>query len=315
MATSSNLRKRGIQHIVNAYNEFEYLAGWIGKVFGLFTKEIITFDEFSKFLGNRLVDISSEMIWERLQELIGSRNNVLKVSDILKSVAQSKVDDPIFRNIPKGKLIVSNIHKSKGREYDIVVVEQKFVDRLANDSTRMKDSTEYLEEAKTLYVAITRPKAKLYFNSLAATDVSLKKISKTGRKRWVRGDGHNLKRIEIRALSDADINSYKATDLQEYIVNNISEGDDIKLVLDTNARSVTYNIVHIAENGERIIGKTTEEFIDDVDAIISPYNSPWPKRITDLYVSGIYSQVSDDFSEVWCWVDFCGLGTAYTDIY
>ena len=315
LATSSNLRKRGIQHIVNAYNEFEYLAGWIGKVFGLFTKEIITFDEFSKFLGNRLVDISSEMIWERLQELIGSRNNVLKVSDILKSVAQSKVDDPIFRNIPKGKLIVSNIHKSKGREYDIVVVEQKFVDRLANDSTRMKDSTEYLEEAKTLYVAITRPKAKLYFNSLAATDVSLKKISKTGRKRWVRGDGHNLKRIEIRALSDADINSYKATDLQEYIVNNISEGDDIKLVLDTNARSVTYNIVHIAENGERIIGKTTEEFIDDVDAIISPYNSPWPKRITDLYVSGIYSQVSDDFSEVWCWVDFCGLGTAYTDIY
>ena len=145
--------------------------------------------------------------------------------------------------------------------------------------------------------------------------MSLIKISKTGRKRWVRGDGCNLKRIEIRALSDADISSYKAVDLQEYIINNITEGDDIKLLLDTNSRSVTYNIVHISENGDRVIGKTTEEFISDVDAIISPYNSPWPKRITDLYVSGIYSQISNDFSEVWCWVDFCGLGTAYTDVY
>lgn len=36
LATSSNLRKRGIKHIINAYNEFEYLSEWIGKAFGLF---------------------------------------------------------------------------------------------------------------------------------------------------------------------------------------------------------------------------------------------------------------------------------------
>lgn len=315
LATSANLRKRGIRHIVNAYNEFEYLAGWIGKVFCLFTKSIVTFNEFSKIVKDRYIEVSPEIIWQRLQELIGSKNNILKVSDILKSIAQSKVDDPIFRNVPGSNLIVSNIHKSKGREYDTVVVEQKFVNRLINESTSIKSLSEYLEEAKILYVAVTRPRKKLYFNSLAATDVSLKKISKTGRKRWVRGDGCNLKRIEIRALSDADISSYKAIDLQEYIMSNITEGDDIKLILDINSRNVTYNIVHTSENGDRVIGKTTEEFIDDVDAIISPYGSPWPRRITDLYVSGIYSQISNDFSEVWCWVDFCGLGTAYTDTY
>lgn len=315
LATSANLYKRGIRHIVNAYEEFEYLAGWIGKVFCLFTKGIITFDEFSKLVKDRHADVFPEIIWQRLQELIGSKNNVLKISDVLKSIAQSKVDDPIFRNVPRSKLIVSNIHKSKGREYDTVVVEKNFVNRLTKESTSIKLTSEYLEEAKILYVAVTRPRTKLYINSLAAADVSLIKISKTGRKRWVRGDGCNLKRIEIRALSDADISSYKAVDLQEYIINNITEGDDIKLLLDTNSRSVTYNIVHISENGDRVIGKTTEEFIADVDAIISPYNSPWPKRITDLYVSGIYSQISNDFSEVWCWVDFCGLGTAYTDVY
>lgn len=315
LVTSANLRKKGIQHIVNAYKEFEYLAGWIGKIFCLFAKEAITFNEFSNIVKRRNIDILPEAIWERLQELIGSQNNVLKVFDILKSAAQSKVDDPIFRNSPKGKLIVSNIHKSKGREYDTVVVEQSFVDRLINNSTSIKSVQEYLEEAKILYVAVTRPKSRLYFNNLAATNVSFIQIYKTGRKRWVRGDGSNLKRIEVRALSDFDITSCKTTDLQEYIVNNVVDGDEIKLVLDTNARSVTYNIMHTTEKGDRVIGKTTSEFIDDVDAIISPYKSPWPKRITNLYVSGIYSQISNDFSEVWCWVDFCGIGTADTDTY
>ena len=71
----------------------------------------------------------------------------------------------------------------------------------------------------------------------------------------------------------------------------------------------------MADNGERRIGKTTDEFIEDIDAIISPYDSPWPKRITDLYVSGIHSQISPDYNSVWCWVDFCGLGNALSDVY
>lgn len=314
LATSSNLRKRGIKHIVNAYNEFEYISDWIGKIFGLFTKEIITFDEFGKLVQKYGLSLDSETVWERLQELIGSQNNVLKVLDILNAVAKSKVDDPIFRNVPHGNLIVSNIHKAKGREYDSVIVEQKFVNRLINEATSFKSIPEYLEEAKTLYVAVTRPRTKLFINSLATTDVSLKKI-KTGRKRWVRGDGQNLKRVEVRALSDADIESFNKTDIQEYIIRNVLVGDEIKLMMDSNSRSISYNVVHVSENGERIIGSVTSDFVDDIDAIVTPYNSPWPRRITDLYVSGIHSNISNEFDSVWCWVDFCGLGTAHNDVY
>lgn len=314
LATSSNLRKRGIKHIVNAYNEFEYLSDWIGKVFGLFTKEIITEDEFGSLVERYGLSLDIDAVWGRLQDLIGSANNVLKVMDILNAIAKSKVDDPIFRNVPQGNLIVSNIHKSKGREYDRVIVEQKFVNRLINESKTFKSVSEYLEEAKTLYVAVTRPRTELFFNSLATTDVSLKRI-KTGRKRWARGDGRNLKRVEVRALSDASVDSFNKTDIQEYIAKSVGVGDEIKLLMDTNSRSISYNIVHVSENGERVIGSVTSEFMDDIDAIITPYNSPWPRRITDLYVSGIHSNISSDFESVWCWVDFCGLGTAHNDIY
>lgn len=314
LATSTNLRKRGIKHIVNAYNEFEYLSAWIGKVFGLFTKEIISFEEFEKLLYKATREITPAEVWERLQEVIGSQNNVFRITDILGTVAKSKVDDPFFRSVPKGNLIVSNIHRSKGREYDTVVVERKFVNRLINESTTIKSVPQYLEEAKTLYVAVTRPRTQLYFNSLATTDVSLKKI-RTGRKRWVRGDGNNLKRIEIRALSDADIMSFNKPDLQRYIVKNISEGDEINLVMCPNTRTVSYDIYHLSDDGERKIGETTVDLIEDIDTIITPYNSPWPKRIKDLYVSGIHSWISSDFRSVWCWVDFCGLGTAITDAY
>jgi len=314
LATSTNLRRRGIKHIVNAYNEFEYLAAWIGKVFGLFTKEIISYEEFERLFLNATQDITPDEVWKRLQEVIGSQNNVLKITHILEIVAKSKVDDPIFRNVPKGKLIVSNIHRSKGREYDTVIVEKKFVNRLINESTSIKSPAQYIEEAKTLYVAVTRPRNKLYFNSLATTDVSLKKI-RTGRKRWVRGDGSNLKRIEIRALSDADIMSFNTPDRQNYIVKYVSEGDEINLVMNPNSRTVSYGIYHISDNGEWKIGEATADLIEDIDAIITPYNSPWPKRIKDLYVSGIHSQISSDFRSVWCWVDFCGLGMAINDVY
>ena len=327
LAASTNLRKRGIRHIVNAYDEFEYIAGWVGRVFGLFTKEMVAFGEFSRLAKNGRADISPEAIWERLQDLIGSVNNVLRIPDILRSIAQSKVDDPIFRNVPRGKLIVSNIHKSKGREYDTVVVEKNFVNMLVRGPERVKgipaaqrrEETQerrmkYMEEAKTLYVAVTRPRAKLYFDHLATADVSIKRI-KTGRKRWARGDGSNLAKIEIRALSDADMDSYHTVDIQEYIIGNIAEGDEIKLLLDTDSQSISYNIVHTSANGDRVIGRTSEDFVEDVDAVISPYGSPWPRRITDLYVSGIYSKISEDFREVWCWVDFCGLGMAHTDVY
>lgn len=314
LATSSNLRKRGIKHIVNAYNEFEYFSDWIGKTFGLFTKSAITNYEFEKLLKSATNEIQPADVWERLQDVIGSYNNVLKVSAILAAIAKSKVDDPLFRNVPRGNLIVSNIHRSKGREYDTVVVERKFVDRLIRESTSFKSVPLYLEEAKTLYVAVTRPRTKLYFNSLATADVSFKKI-RTGRKRWVRGDGQYLKLIEIRAVSDADILSFDTLDIQNYIINNVSDGDEINLVMNTKAGNIIYDIVHVADNGERRIGKTTDEFIEDIDAIISPYDSPWPKRITDLYVSGIHSQISPDYNSVWCWVDFCGLGNALSDVY
>ena len=314
LATSSNLRKRGIEHIVNAYNEFEYFADWIGKLFSLFAKEIISFDEFEKKLRNITDKVEAVDVWTRLQDVIGNQNNVLKVSDILACVAKSKVDDPVFRNVPKGKLIVSNIHRSKGREYDTVVVEKKFINRLVNDSTSIKSVPLYLEEARTLYVAVTRPRTKLYFNSLATADVSIKKI-KTGRKRWVRGDGSYLKTIEIRALSDADIMSFNTPDRQNYIIENVAEGDEINLVMNNNTVNISYDIVHVGENGERIIGKSSSDLIADIDAVISPYDSPWPKRITDLFVSGIHSQISADYRSVWCWIDFCGLGNALSDAY
>ena len=79
--------------------------------------------------------------------------------------------------------------------------------------------------------------------------------------------------------------------------------------------SITYRIIHTTDKGARVIGTVTNDFVNDIDAIISPYKSPWPRRITGLYVSGIHSQISENLDRVWCWVDFCGLGVAHTDVY
>ena len=88
-----------------------------------------------------------------------------------------------------------------------------------------------------------------------------------------------------------------------------------KLSINTRGLSVSYDIIHVGELGERVIGSVTDDFVEDIDAIISPHGSPWPKSITDLYVSGVRSYISNDYKSVWCWVDFCGLGNSHTDVY
>ena len=73
----------------------------------------------------------------------------------------------------------------------------------------------------------------------------------------------------------------------------------------------------MTDKEERIIGRLTTEFIDDLEAIIQPESyADWPSVIEELYVTGVFTHYdTENRNKVWCWVDFCGLGHAYYDTY
>lgn len=304
LVASTNLRKRWIKHIVNAYEDSKYYAGWLGKVFGEFEKPVINFEEFC-ILANKYCDMySPEELWERLQDLVGSKNNVLKISEIMDIIRKAKKDDPHFRNIQKGSLVVSNIHRAKGREYDRVILEHKYADRLCGMQQK-------INEYKTFYVAITRPKKKLFLSYLSGIKgARFKEIWKTNRKRWLKFTRDGFTRFEVRGYIDSEQEVFKNN--LHYIINNISVGDEIKLIY--KERTKRFFIVHCSNAKEIEIGITSSALIDDMKCMGDKYGLDIPDRIEELYVSGIYTDFTSD-GKMYCWVDYSGLGLCKYDAY
>lgn len=311
---SSNLRKRGINHVINAYENNMNYAGWIGAVFFGYGKATISYDEFCDRFETLPIQLNCDLAWEKLQNIVGTENNRLVIRDIHQNIIRSRVDDPVLRNNESGNIIVSNIHRAKGREYQSVIVENAFINSLTGN--KKKEISEY----KTLYVAVTRPKSRLFAASMIRNDMRLYTIFATGRKRWLIQIGSELKFIEVRGNTDIDIASFvkgNAKEIQKYITNEIQVGDEIKLVKSKATENLFYSIVHISDKGENKIGVSTSAFIEDLEAIIQPEEFvQWPSYIDELYITGLFTHYSEeDENNVWCWVDFCGLGHIYYDIY
>jgi superfamily I DNA/RNA helicase len=329
---SSAFRKRGIEHTLNVNTTERNYAAWISEIFYYYDKKVIErdifIDRYNSFVGNK-TSKSPEEIWERILYMTKSSSSVY-ISDLLERIASSRIDDICFRHMNESNILVSNIHKTKGREYDHVIIDQYFVhDLMKNDN----DIGEY----KTLYVALTRPKTSIYYSTLSDTtyDGYMKRytIYDTRRKILCR---MNKKRqvvsFELRSNLDIDIESFltASIDVQNYI-KLIKIGDSIELKRVRENGMVIYKIIHYFEDRPQIIGKLNNFLIEDISALMHLSETDYiklPERITNLYVSGIYAYIATEDHKkiypeiiqysphgVWLWVEFIGIGLASYDTY
>ena len=320
---SSQLRKRGIAHMVNAYDHNGCFASWVGIVFGSFDKQMMSYEEFKERFENVKTPTfaNAEDTWNRIGTLLHKSDNfMLGVDEMLVAIFNSQVDDPVFHNYSESQIIVSNIHKAKGREYNGVVVEKNFIEGLVRGKN---DIGEY----KTLYVAVTRPKEKLFSAHLINSDIRLWHIFATGRKRWTKFTDRILKYLEIRSNTDVSLDSYKmfGERIQRYIGEEVSSGDEIILRRSKAHEALRYDIVHVKDGKEMVLGCVSKMLIEDLEAMLqTDDNWQWPAEIRELYVTDVYTHLSETINtnlnaqmeeKVWNWVEFCGLGRLVYDIY
>lgn len=325
---SSVFKKKGIEHKLNANMTELNFAVWVSEIFYDYNKKYINRDEFvaryNSLVSNKCTK-SPEEIWERI--LYQTKlNDSVYTTDLLRAIGSSKIDDIYFRYINEGSILVSNIHKTKGREYDHVIIDQAFIDDLIN---RNHEIGEY----KTLYVALTRPKLSVYSAQLSDSknkDVYKIDVFKTKRSRWGRMKYDRV--INFELLSDIDIcfESFLPKTIQSYL-KNIKIGDPIILKRAKENGRILYNILHILKDETTKIGQLQDTFRDDLSARMKLSDEDYinlPDTITDLYVSGKYSYIAtDDYLKthpeisqlspngVWQWVEFIGIGLASYDTY
>lgn len=313
---SSQLRKRGVSHIVNAYDHDKCFASWVGAVFLDFGKQQISRDEFIERYNVRTYDVftEAEEVWDRLAKLLRKQDNLLLgVEEVITAIYSSQADDPMFHNYSDSRIIVSNIHRAKGREYNSVIVDQNFIKGLTGPQ-----KTD-IGEFKTLYVAVTRPKTGLYTAHLVNSDIRIWHIFKTGSKRWVKFVDKALKYMEVRS-SDIDKASFIeiGIDVQKYIIENVKTGDEIILRKSKANEVLRYSIYHVNSGHEQRIGDLNSLFLNDLEAMVETDDScQWPKEIRELYVTDVFAHLVPDNTGriLWNWVDFCGIGHLIYDVY
>ena len=316
---SSDLRKRGISHTLNVSETKNNYAPWIADVFSANSKATITEDQFCD-LYEKSEGTAGEETWIRLQRLMHTDNDVLDVRQLLNAIAVSRIDDPLLRVSPAKDVIVSNIHRSKGREYDCVIVDKTYAESLLGDSP--------LDEYRTLYVAVTRPRSKLLLAPLQSkTAMQLITVFSTGRKRWGKAKSGKIVYLEFDSSKDLNPDMFAFTD--SAVFADIGIGDEVHLLRRIQGGKVTYSIVH--EETDTILGTIANAYIQDLMGYMKLDHRrliELPSVINDIYVSGIYSQVVtseylDQHPElksaapngVWKWIELVGIGHADYDVY
>jgi hypothetical protein len=228
LRTSSNLRKRGIKHALNCNTSDRNFASWIADVFFDYDSKYISFDEFEKRVKmSSNVQFDAKDIWDRLCYLLHDDGDDLKVADILDGILYSKIDDEILRYHNNETLVVSNIHRAKGREYECVLIDKEFAQSMQSENA---DSDEY----KTLYVGVTRPKNHLFVAPLQTqSGFRPLKIFDTDNRRWgktKKSNGHNsqISYFEFNSKMDLSPEDFANVPIANY--ENVCIDDEVALV-------------------------------------------------------------------------------------
>lgn len=295
---SASLREKGIDHVFRKRLSDNSLNKWIAILFNEYEMTSIDEAAFLNIYNQINVDKGSKEaseVWEALHDVVHNSAVRIGVRDILRGIITSANNSLLYTAEEEGKLTVTNIHRGKGREFDIVLVEDDIF------SEEEKD----VEEHKVCYVALTRPRKEIYRINAKSEYM---RIDSEGDRRCYKSDfvAYNKKRLtyfEVGLKKDTDLKSFcRLQGVQEYIRENYCNmrGKRVKLIKDYQTESyVRYRIV-LDETG-LTLGYTSQDFCESLGRALRgvyhlPYTaglyfSVYPDRFSEIYIDDIISVV------------------------
>ena len=277
------------RHILQRRATDRYMPSWIAKVFGNVQSMSLDRSIFTSKLSHVGIDDSdSEMLWGLLKRTEGERGASLSLARLNFRCRQGFVPDDLYER-SAAQLTVSSIHRAKGLEFDRVII-----------ATGAERPSEYLaEEARTLYVALTRPKRDLLQIEMPICR-GLMLHERT--HRWLRRWDWKTPDFEI-VFEDSDRSAPPSAvvaggptikEIQDYISTEVQSGDEILMervgLSDENPKAV----FHFVHHG-KTIGRTSESFAATLLGVLREAwrNSKLPKRIDGLRAVGVETVYGD----------------------
>lgn len=319
--TSWLLHQHGVPHkLVRSNTQGVYLHRCIADALWDFANDIIAKPAFMDRLRVRcgFNDQTASELFDSICEVLYQDNRDFFEIDKLTQYCSTYSDLPDdITNDDNDMLIVSTIHKAKGREFDKVYL-------LGYDyDTKTDKYHPNTEEERVLYVAETRPKKEIEI--LRKRNKYNWFFRKSEQNRWIR-TAFNCRTfrsfcagIATGISGDVDESSFvsgqyqNALKKQYYISTSVHKGDAILLKL----AGGEYDIVHKGT----VIGKMSGQYISQLTNKFNDgrrYIYELPSMISDLFVKDVYTFVSHkDYENVprqfrsrriWLAVEITGFG-------
>lgn len=332
---SQQLRNQGVSNAIQKPATSKLIKPWLGMVLGEYAKDTIDYFEFRELLNHYYSEAEVEDVkkkWNTLENLDREARSRLTIKNILDNIYMERsISNDLFIS-DKSNIVVSTIHRAKGREYDKVVLLEDSFERLLNKSNESNRD----EETKIFYVAITRPKTEINvtkFNRKAY----LKPVI-GGEKRWIETGKNPYKKFkyisgfevgvekDINNISFIDLGIFKnekaVLDNQDYIRTQVSRGDEVVLRRVDFSDRLQDSLYYIYHN-DRILGSMSKNFtwglvnaLKQVNG--SKYIKKLPLEIQKSYVDEIITCISKDMdtevlsiykkTHIWNGISLVGFG-------
>lgn len=296
------LREQGIGFKVIRRKEDYFIPVWLANIFSDYDSQKISKETFKEKIVEKftLMDDKIEEIWSRLKNDTDSgRGPFLDIKKLREMLNEKKYPiDDLLQSEKECAISISSIHRAKGREFENVIVVLGNEARLLNDFDKA-------EEAKILYVGITRAKKNLF--KMSGAGFSGYKLSSVDR--WIRlSSKHFLIEVEVGLEDDIDVQSSVSLKLFEgdssyvhenvdFICNEITSGDEVRFILYETLSIPIYKIE--VKYGENYIGigLTSTEFGKALKEICEEvYNRrfvKYPHIIQKLWIKDIVTEVGN----------------------
>ncbi|WP_410603315.1 UvrD-helicase domain-containing protein [Amycolatopsis sp. lyj-90] len=294
LVVAESLSSAGIAHRLQRSAAERVVPMWIGRLFTVHKENILSLSSFENISASLALPDKAdpEMLWRLLLRATGgnTRNRVVRLTDLRRVVGQKKLPDELLDE-PDTPLTVSSYHRSKGLEFDRVLVARPA-------GKQAHDRNDAAEEARMLYVAMTRARDLVMRIDTPDNGAPMKKDHSDGR--WLRRRWHTRQCLAFEA-DGADVARVlppgtedfvdDPPSLQEYLADKVHPGDEVVLVrahdLPLGQReSPPYLVMH----ADRPVATTSKQFREvmhrNARRRVGEVHS-WPKKITGIRVDTI----------------------------
>lgn len=304
---SSWLHTDGIEHNLQKAADSREFAAWIAKI--LMNTDSLVLDryEFEELFGEMYPTKKelTDIYWNALVSTQKDQTkNHFEIDDLLRGLLNNARDPLLFEEPVNGEslITVSNIHRAKGREFDIVFVIDDVLNALTNDEC------DDILEHKVCYVALTRPKKGIEKVHLDSQYIY---ISKDEKRRCFKAGGRfnrkYLSHIEIGDTTDFNQCSFAMSGNNQQYIQKMPPDTRLKLLkcLEKSDQYVIYKIVP-EDDSNIVLGYTTPSFSLSIKkAIQRIFEKPgniqfkyYPNIFTDVYFNGLTTCVSGTEKDV-----------------